>query len=264
MCAAWAALLSTGGCARLPPNLNSLSGKRLLVTLTFRDAIEPTFFYFFVINNSNNPNAPGPVPVVAPPYGNGFAAGSSPGSSGFTDFVEYNEFQPQSQGGYELYHVIGNSNSQNFKPEGGPISFMPPNPNDPTTANQLQFELDIAQLIVDANGNPLADQSQVVNMARAIRYLQVNVIATDAVPTAAIVQPKAVDSLGDTLTSAGQSNYLTLDLSQIGTIANGDPRVPNSTEPTQNDVFVYPPGSDQQWPSLDIVNWSIDVIDASR
>src|SRR5688572_7095323 len=80
-------LLALHGCARQSPSRNTLSGRRLLVTLRFRGEINPLYSYFFLINNAGDQNAPGPVPVLIPPYGNGFATGSGGGQNGFTDFV---------------------------------------------------------------------------------------------------------------------------------------------------------------------------------
>src|SRR5437762_523502 len=83
-------LLFAGGCARQPPNQNTLSGKRLVVDMTFAGAVDPTQHYFFLINASNDQNASGPVPVLGTPYGNGFATDSAASNTGgFTDFVEY-------------------------------------------------------------------------------------------------------------------------------------------------------------------------------
>ncbi|HEV2473576.1 MAG TPA: hypothetical protein VGS41_12960, partial [Chthonomonadales bacterium] len=40
---------AAGGCARLPPGENLLSGRRLVVTMHFRAPIDPLAHYFFVI-----------------------------------------------------------------------------------------------------------------------------------------------------------------------------------------------------------------------
>src|SRR5436190_7077425 len=81
-------LLFAGGCAKQPPNQSTLSGKRLIVDMTFATAVDPNQHYFFIINASNDQNASGPVPVLTSPFGNGFATGSG-GTQGFTDFVEF-------------------------------------------------------------------------------------------------------------------------------------------------------------------------------
>jgi hypothetical protein len=204
-----------------------------------------------LLNNANDQNAPGPVPVLTPPYGNGFATGPS-GQSGFTDFVRFDNLQPQ---GYALYHAVGDSNRSNFVFLGQPVSFVPPDPNDPRTANQLRFEIDLSQIIVDANGAPLTDPAEAAQRANQIRFLQVNIIATDNVPrdvTTPII--KQVDALGDTRSLLGASSFLILDVSQIGrTYANLDFTGQAIEEPNTIDVF---DGND---PTLDLVDWSVEV-----
>jgi hypothetical protein len=258
-----------GGCARLPPGQNALSGKRLHVILTFGSAINPGYLYYFIINNSNNRNAPGPIPVGAPvsgfPYGNGFATSSDQSTTGFTDFVlfsnplNFSQYTGNlAQGGYGLYHVI-NGNDEirtNMKATGAPISFVtPPDPSNPNSV-RLEFEIDMSQLITDANGNPLTDTAQAATIARNIQIIQVNVVATNTTPidgqTSVI---KAFDSFGDD--TDGHGTYITLDISKPDTITSGDQRYPGAVEPTSNDVF---PIADQpSYPELDLKSWSIEI-----
>ncbi len=238
------------GCASLPPSTNTLSGKRLAVTVHFRSPVNAFNHYFFLINSANNQNAAGPVPVVIPPYGNGFATGVA-GASGFTDFIRFDNQQPQ---GYGLYHVIGDANRSNFVLEGRPVSFTIPDSNDPRTANTLTFEIDLSQLITDANGAPLADQTQAATLAKALRWLQVNIVATDQIPKDVVTQiNKQVDAMGDSRSQNSASAFLLLDLSQNRTISNTDFIGQSIEEPTDIDVFG---GND---PTLDITDWSITV-----
>jgi hypothetical protein len=253
LCGALLALTLAGGCARLPPSQNVLSGRRLIVTMRFNAPVNQFNHYFFLINNAGDQNAPGPVPVLTNPYGNGFAASSNSGANGLTDFIRFDSLQPQ---GYGLYHVVGDPNQSNFRYEGRPINSVLPDPNDPRTANQLQFEIDLSQLITDANGIPLSDPTQAANLARQIRYLQVNIVATNIIPRD-VTTPveKLVDSLGDTRTQLGASSFLILDVSQNRVISNNDTTIVGSLvhEPSDPDVFG---GND---PSLDLVDWSIEV-----
>lgn len=243
-------LLFAGGCARLPPSRNALSGKRLIVTMRFRAGLDAFNHYFFLINNAGDQNAPGPVPVLREPYGNGFATGSG-GTSGFTDFVRFDNLQPQ---GYGLYHVLGDANRSNFVYEGRPVNAVFPDQNDPRTANQLQFEIDLSQLIVDANGNPLADPAQAATQARALRFLQVNIIATDQIPRDVVTPTnKQTDAMGDTRSLIGVSSFLLLDLSQNRIIRSGDFVGTLVEEPADPDIFG---GSD---PTIDLIEWSIEV-----
>lgn len=248
-----AALLSlTGSCAQLPPSKSTLSGKRLLVTMRFRSPINPNYHYFFLINNVGDQNAPGPVPVLTAPYGNGFATGSGGGQNGFTDFVRFDNLQPQ---GYALYHAVGDPNRSNFVFEGQPVTFVAPDPTDPRTANQLQFEIDLSQIIVDNNGQPLTNAQQTTQLATSIRFLQVNIIATDVIPRDVTTTiSKMVDSLGDTRSLLGATSFLILDASQIGRVYNNAAFSGQSiAEPDTLDVYN---GND---PTLDLVDWSVEV-----
>ena len=71
--------------------------------MTVAGTINPAYYYYVLFNvnntpNSNNSGPTGPVPVVAPPYANGFAAGA------FTNYVEYNSGVPGGTGfGYYLH-----------------------------------------------------------------------------------------------------------------------------------------------------------------
>jgi hypothetical protein len=244
----------TMGCARLPPGSTALSGKRLIVTMQFSGFINPNYHYFFLLNNAGDQNAPGPVPVAFPPYGNGFATGSGANAGGFTDFVRFDNFQPGNNG-YSLYHVIGDPNRSAFVNEGSPVTTTRPDSNDPRTGKQLQFQIDLSQLVTDSNGKPLPVE-QAVAAARSIRFLQMNIVATDIIPTdLATPVNKQLDSLGETRTPTGQSTFVVLDVSQNRIYRNSDYVGQFSFEPSDNDVF----GSTSPDPSLDLVDWSVEV-----
>lgn len=250
--------LAVVGCARLPPSRNALSGRRLVVTLRFRQPINPNYSYFFLINNAGDPNAPGPIPVLLPPYGNGFATGPG-GQRAFTDFVRFDNQQVQ---GYAVYHVVADAgNNENYVRTGRPVNAVLPT-SDPTLTGsyELRFELDLSQLVTDASGNPLADPVEAVNQARNIRFLQVNVVATSLVPIdPATPVVKLTDAFGDTRTPLGASSWLTLDTTQIGRVFRSSDFIGQPIEePTTPDVF----GGDDG--SLDLVEWSIEVRDFSR
>lgn len=273
-CSLVACLLSSillfSGCAKLPPSQSgntALSGKRLAVKIQFRGPINPNFHYFFLINYDTSQgtklgvgdqNAPGPIPVLAPTivgqsgYGNGFATGSSGNlTTGFTDFVR---FEGNS---YRLFHVVGNVSQpslNNFVDEGQPVTFVLPNSQNP---HVLQFEIDLSQLVVQSTGASLGDPTTTVNTALAIRYLQMNIVATDVVPVnqTAFIN-KQVDSLGDNRTAAGSSSFLSLDMSQLRSYTNQDAVGKDVFEP--GDVDVY--GAVNTDPALDIVDYTITVV----
>ena len=91
--------LLLAGCAKAPSGgiTSPTSGPQLLITMTVAGIINAAYYYFVLFNvnmtpNANNSGATGPVPVVAPPYVNGFAAGA------FTNYVEYNQSVPGGTG----------------------------------------------------------------------------------------------------------------------------------------------------------------------
>ncbi len=253
--AAMPVVLSTAvGCAQLPPGSTALSGKRLIVTLTYSGFINPNYHYFFILNNAGDQNSPGPVAVVLPPYGNGFATGSGAQGGGLTDFVRFDNFQPGNNG-YSIYHVVGDPNRSTFVNEGSPVATTRPDINDPRSGKQLQFQIDLSQLATDSNGKPLPSD-QAVAIAQGTRFLQMNIISTDLVPTdLATPVNKQVDSLGDTRTSTGQSSFVVLDVSQNRVYRNSDFVGQFAFEPSDNDIF----GSSTPDPSLDLVDWSVEI-----
>ncbi len=260
------------GCAHVPPGDNTPSGRRLRVIMTFRGAIDPTSrnLYYFCINKADaagNPsdvgeqNAPGPIPVGGPisgqTYGNGFATGSMQGKYGFTDFVLFstNQYSGGAQDGFAIYHVFpppstgGSDNPSNFRLTGVPIARVPPTSSIPNT---IQFEIDLTQIIRNPDGSA-QDLTQAVNLANAIRYLQVNIIATNIAPTEPqTAVNKMFDSFGDNRTTS--YNFLTLNFQNT----HWDSGQAGSTfEPTDPDVFPFSGTID---PSLDLVSWSIDLV----
>lgn len=258
--------LSCGGCANQPPSQNALSGVRLRVTMQFRQPPNPNWLYYFVINNAGNRNAAGPIPVGTPlpdlTYGNGFATASDNGASsstnkgGFTDFVLWgqNLYSGATQNNYALYHVVGDANDRSkFRSSGVPLTSTAPSsdPTDIAGSTTLTFELDLSQIVRDALGNTV-DANTAANTARALQYLQVNIIATNIAPLNTASLLKASDSMGDT--SNGRGSYLTLDVQQTRSVSSTDTSLPETNEPTFYDVY----GANGISP-LDLTAWRIDV-----
>ena len=259
-------LFISGGCASQPPTNNALSNIRLRVTMRFAQPPNPNYLYYFVINNAGDRNAPGPIPVGAPltngTYGNGFATASDSGASsatnkgGFTDFVQwgFNQYGGQSQNNYALYHVVGDANNrQNFRSSGVPINSTLPSSDltDPIGSTTLFFEIDLSQLIRDAAGGTV-DAATAASSARALQYLQVNMVSTNITPLAQSSASKLYDSMGDT--SNGRGSYLTLDVTQNRAVTSADTALPETNEPTFSDVFG---GTDS---TLDLRSWTIEVV----
>lgn len=265
------------GCARLPPNQSTLSGRRIRVRMTFSGDIQPNYYYFFLINRvgtqgvSSASGAHGPVPVLEPSvnggYGNGFATGS-PGSGvgtingvkdyGITDFVLYHA--PAAHNNLLLYHF-----SRNDTPDRQPLARLitdetPLSPNlpqfnttEPNDARSLSFDIDLAQLITDTN-----DTATKIQEAKNLEFIQVNIVATNIAPVdQTTILPKLVDSFGDTRNTNEQSSFLEIDLRQSRTYRSSDTFGQLSTEPTE-DLFVTPGASPNN--SLDLESWSIEVL----
>ena len=171
-------LLLPAGCAKSPGggSTSPVSGPQLIVTMTVAGNINPSYYYYvlFNVNNTpgpNNSSVTGPVPVVAAPYGNGYAAGA------FTNYVEYNSGQP---GGTNFnYYAV-----------------------DPTLFNsQVLGQSRLIQ--AQASGNTLTFQLPLAYLATSsvtaaqINSLQVNFITTNVVPPNGqnISVPKYFDAL---------------------------------------------------------------------
>lgn len=244
-----AALLPLTGCARTPAN--SQSGTRMIVTLRFNGPVNPNYQYFFLIRNASDQTGGqnGPIPVIAPPYLNGFATGVNNATAAFTDFVVYGNARQLGPSGYSLYHlkngIAGDSNNPvNFLARGEPVLTTPP-----AGGNLLQFQIDLTQIKPDSTDPAPTDDQRP-------RYLQINVIATTTTPTSSqSVDPqKFLDAFGDqsSVTSGTFNKYITIDTSQNRTYQNTDSS--DLTEPT-NDT--YPGTSD---PGIELIAWSIQVV----
>ena len=172
-------LLLPAGCAKSPSNgsTSPVSGPQLLVTMTVAGNINPNCYYYilFNVNNTpgpNNSSITGPVPVVATPFGNGYAAGA------FTNYVEYNSGQT---GGTNFnYYAVDPTlfNSQVL----GQSRLV----QAQASGNTLTFQLPLAYLTTST-----------VTTADKINSLQVNFITTNVVPPNGqnISVPKYFDAL---------------------------------------------------------------------
>jgi hypothetical protein len=273
--AAAAAAFHQVGCASPVPGgngLSALSGITLQVQLMFAaPQVNPSYYYYFLINNSNSSVATYPVPVGTPSpgttYGNGFATANDGSSGGFTDFVLYSNYQyngAQPNQGYALYHVAntypqqGVNNPGNFVANGSPFQVFSPQSSG-GSPNVIAFNLDLAQLFEYPNSTN--SQGAAKNLASNLRWIQVNMIATNIVPVDITTpQPKFFDSFGDD--SNGVGTDLQMDLKDgPGTYAAN---TPGSPVEVPGDVWVALGGGvTNQYPALDLVNWTI-VIENSQ
>lgn len=241
-------VLLGGGCARAPQTAEA--GVRLNVTIRMNGPVNDFYHYFFLIRNGGDPSGQnGPIPVIFPPYLNGFATGQNSASAGFTDFVEYSRGQRQpTSSGYGLYHlpggISGDPNRNVFAARGEPEYTQ-----SPAGGNILRFELDLSRLRPD-QGEPDPNNGQLP------RYLQVNIIATTTTPTSPTTPDpdKYVDAMGDQTLGSGTFNtFLTIDTSMNRFYESSSSAGYASYEPL-NDV--YPSTRD---PAVDIAYWSIRI-----
>lgn len=222
-----------GGCARFPDESDGARAKRLVISITLAgearlgigsDVRDP-YYYFFLIRNEGDPSGQtGPLPVIQPPWGNGYAAGR------YTHMVTLGPFQAQPLGQYLLYRFDDPGTQVQAVLLGTPVAFTAPATGDTI----LRFEIDLAQI----SATP-AD-------AARITHLQVNIIATDYLPSNPDEpsDSKRWDALGS---GAGDINrFLNLAVTQDSTY--------------DNSYFGnIEPRGDVADPSLDIVDFSIEV-----
>jgi hypothetical protein len=249
-------LLLPAGCAKSPSTGSSspVSGPQLIVTMTVAGNINPNYYYYilFNVNNTPGPNnsaVTGPVPVVATPYGNGYAAGA------FTNYVEYNSGQP---GGTNFNYYAVDPTLFNSQPLGQARLIQAQ-----TVGSTLTFQLPLAYL---ATANVTAPD---------INSLQVNFITTNVVPvngqnisTAkyfdALYPPQQAGNsyvnliirdangtlLANTFTNNGSG--VSESSGDVAQYVNGVPEIVSGTTPdgvTTND--------------LDITNWTIQLTSGS-
>lgn len=216
-------LLLTVGCAKFPDTGSQQGTRRLVFTITLASEVNPDFVYIVAIRDADDlTGQEGPIPVIAPPWGNGFVAGKA------THFVRFDGQQPS--GGYALYRFTDLENLSSWILIGLPISFETPGPGDRT----LRFEIDLTQL----RPNP--------GDAMNIQALQVNLLTMDRVPTDPNDRdPKVWDALGNSRDINEISSYLTIQMTPDRIFRNSDTNIE--------------PEGDVNDPRLDIVDWSIEV-----
>jgi hypothetical protein len=182
-----ALLMFPASCAKSPPGTSNGVGTQIVVTVRVAGEIRPDYFYsvlFNINNTAGQGGLTGPVPVVAPPYYNGFAVGA------FDDYVEYNGSLPNN--GYELFSIL--SDLQTPVPLGKPISVTAV----PDSGNTIQFSIALSQLATTAI--PVGN----------IQNLEINIIATNVVPVASDTPvSKNFDALGNPFTG-GVNDFITI------------------------------------------------------
>lgn len=211
-----------GGCAKFPDNGGAASDRRLIFTMTVAREINPNFVYIVALNPSVDPNptVEGPIPVVGPPWGNGFVAGN------VKLFVRWD---PLTSPNFIIYRFRDQELIEFFQ-IGVPVNYE----DVPDGGKTLRFELDLDQIADSTDQAPL------------LQSVQVNFLTMDKVPTGTTPVTKFFDSLGDTRLPSEIDDWVLIPLRTTGVY--DDTRF-GGIEP-ENDV---------QDPDLDITYWSVEV-----
>ena len=222
-------LLALMGCAKFP-DVRPGASVRLVFTLTVDGTIRTgqgaggtgvPYIYMVALRFSDqeNPTTDGPVPVVAPPWGNGFVAGQA------THFVWWD---PTASNEYLIYRFNNETTLTEWFPIGVPIVSDPVN----TGSNRIRFEINLAQLY------PTETERN------ALRSVQVNFLTMDRIPQTGT--QKEWDALGNSLDIGSLNDAITIPLRQSAIYDN---QRSGDLEPTD----------DQPNPELDISDWRVEV-----
>jgi hypothetical protein len=265
---AFAALssLALGGCAKVPniaSSDNDANQKLLRVRFTLRGQVAPVNaqsgrqnYYFILVNLTDDINAPGPVPQLAPPYANGIAVARIPENVGMVGFVQYGGGlnQPRlfraprdvnSPTNAPTYQRAEESRYSDYQDIGIPNTFS-------VQGQVIDVTFDLNRLRLDA---PVGGTRPALP-----QYAQINIITTDNVPSgSATDQPKLWDAMGDGRSGQNtQNTYITVPLAQSSAPITSGQSI-EAGEPTDNDVRDRNFGGPVESDSLDITDWLIQV-----
>jgi hypothetical protein len=212
-------LLAAAGCANTPSGVTGPPPRELILTLTVAGVIAPEDFYYFAMDFSGDP-ARGPVPVIGPPWGNGWGAGS------ITHYVLVHGNQAQ------VFRIRPGTNLLESDFIGSPFDYRPP-----VNSGTLSVTLDMNTLITPTS---------------SVTFANVNFITTDVVNVDPRFNgPKLVDAFGDNGTHfvpipiRTSRVFTSLDFSDAAESAG--------------DVLLVPDRIPTNAPNLDLVNWQIEV-----
>lgn len=218
-----------GGCAKFPAAGQAGSARVRFtfdVSSTIRTGSEPTsggipYVYLIALkfSNSDNPTDIGPVPVVAPPWGNGFVAGRA---------THYVLWDPTAANPYTVYKFVDPTDLTTWFPIGVPILSTPVNQG----SRRIDFELDMTQLF------PVQTERD------ALRSVTFNILTMDRVPQSGT--SKLWEGLGDGRIPSSINDYLVLSLKQNGDYDN-------------TRLGLIEPSGDVADPQLDVVDWRVQV-----
>lgn len=189
--------------------------------MTMDGPVDPNKVYIVAMNPSTEqvPSTQGPIPVIAPPWGNGMVAGT------VTHFVRWNVAQSPR---YLIFQFRDTQLIDYFE-RGVPINFLDVEPGD----RQIQFEIELGQIA--------ANQAE----AESFRTLQVNFLTMDNIPQGNSGD-KVWDALGDGRLPQEINEFINVPLRTSGVYDNRH---------FQN----LEPQGDNPDPSLDIVDFAVEV-----
>lgn len=213
--------LLLGSCAKFPAGSGGSGTARLIFEMEMDGAINPNFVYIVAMNPSteDNPTTEGPIPVIAPPWGNGFVEG------GVTHFVRWDT----SQSPHFLIFKFRDAQLIDFFETGVPVNFLEVEPG----TKIIRFEIELTQIAAN-----LAE-------AQSFRTLQVNFLTMDNVPQGNSGE-KVWDALGDGRLPGTINEFVNIPLRTSGIYDN---RRFQDLEPV----------GDNPDPALDIKDWSVEV-----
>jgi hypothetical protein len=220
---AFLAAIAVVGCARFPTGGGGTFTKRLHFRVRLAGPVNPNYVFIAAINDADDLTGAngGPIPVVQRPWGNGFVAGKC------THFIRYDGTLPN--GGYGVFKFTDLINLLTWFQTGIPVNFITPNPG----SDIIEFEIDLTQI------RPLPSD------ALLIQALQINLLTMDRVPTNPDdPNPRYWDAFGDG-TPGSINDFITIDVTTAHIYRNSDLNIE--------------PGGDVADPSLDIVDWSIEI-----
>ncbi len=250
-------LLLPAGCAKAPGGSNGaispVSGPQLFVTMTVRGKLNPNYYYYVLFNINNTPgpggtSVTGPVPVVAPPYGNGFAAGA------FTNYVQYHATNGGT--GFSYYAISPDLLTPSYL---GSTGVLVQSAASDTT---LSFQIPLAQLVPTGSSLTVND----------INQLEINFVATNTLNVIgdSLANPKYFDSLG---TPESTGTYVNINVRlpggaiQQGLYQNSDTNIEDQSHDVAQAGNGIPmrvtstidPGQPNEFnpDNIDITDWSI-------
>lgn len=236
-----AGLLVPAGCARTPGGASTSVGTQIIVTMTMQHQLRSDYFYYVLFNVNNKTGPPGqtvtaPIPVVAPPYGNGFAAGA------FVAYAEYHAPQPDPSN-VGFYTISPDLLTPAYQG-------VPQNASVQNNGATLVFQIPLSRLASAAG----VDVS-------AVTSLQINFVSTNVVPLPTdTIQTKYFDALGNPFNGTVNSPITISSLTQARIYRNTDPT--NTTPETSGDVAQSNSSggfASVTEPDLDITDWTVEV-----